>query len=167
MESDRPRTGLHRHRADFGALYADHLYDVCHQNGSLAAESAGRISRSVYSQADSQLSGSARCERSRRAAKLVGFYLLNKMGKLPLRDWRSPTGTPKKRSPQMYTSPPATFQVSSGCCRQEWRKWKEFDNIYKLEAVPVVTVQLRFDGWVTEMQGRTAATAAQSCCRNR
>ncbi|MBF2073979.1 MAG: 9,9'-di-cis-zeta-carotene desaturase [Synechococcales cyanobacterium C42_A2020_086] len=35
---------------------------------------------------------------------------------------------------------------------QEWRKWPEFDNIYKLEAVPVVTVQLRFDGWVTEMQ---------------
>jgi zeta-carotene desaturase len=34
----------------------------------------------------------------------------------------------------------------------EWRKLKEFDNIYKLEAVPVVTVQMRFDGWVTEMQ---------------
>ena len=34
---------------------------------------------------------------------------------------------------------------------QEWRTWKEFDNIYKLEAVPVVTVQLRFDGWVTEL----------------
>jgi len=34
---------------------------------------------------------------------------------------------------------------------QEWRKWKEFDNIYKLEAVPVVTVQMRFDGWVTEI----------------
>ncbi|MCL6436300.1 MAG: 9,9'-di-cis-zeta-carotene desaturase [Leptolyngbyaceae cyanobacterium HOT.MB2.61] len=34
---------------------------------------------------------------------------------------------------------------------QEWRKWKEFDNIYKLEAVPVATVQLRFDGWVTEL----------------
>lgn len=33
----------------------------------------------------------------------------------------------------------------------EWRKWQEFDNIYKLKAVPVVTVQLRFDGWVTEM----------------
>jgi zeta-carotene desaturase len=33
----------------------------------------------------------------------------------------------------------------------EWRKWQQFDNIYKLEAVPVVTVQLRFDGWVTEM----------------
>lgn len=33
----------------------------------------------------------------------------------------------------------------------EWRKWQEFDRIYKLEAVPVVTVQLRFDGWVTEL----------------
>ncbi|MBW4556553.1 MAG: 9,9'-di-cis-zeta-carotene desaturase [Trichormus sp. ATA11-4-KO1] len=35
---------------------------------------------------------------------------------------------------------------------QEWRKWAEFDNIYQLEAVPVATVQLRFDGWVTELQ---------------
>ncbi|WP_088240616.1 9,9'-di-cis-zeta-carotene desaturase [Calothrix rhizosoleniae] len=35
---------------------------------------------------------------------------------------------------------------------QEWRQWSEFDNIYKLEAVPVATVQLRFDGWVTELQ---------------
>ncbi len=34
---------------------------------------------------------------------------------------------------------------------QEWRQWSEFDNIYKLEAVPVATVQLRFDGWVTEL----------------
>lgn len=34
---------------------------------------------------------------------------------------------------------------------QAWRKWSEFDNIYKLSAVPVATVQLRFDGWVTEM----------------
>lgn len=33
-----------------------------------------------------------------------------------------------------------------------WRQWSQFDNIYKLEAVPVATVQLRFDGWVTEMQ---------------
>jgi zeta-carotene desaturase len=33
-----------------------------------------------------------------------------------------------------------------------WRKWSQFDNIYKLEAVPVATVQLRFDGWVTELQ---------------
>lgn len=35
---------------------------------------------------------------------------------------------------------------------QNWRKWSEFDNIYQLEAVPVATVQLRFDGWVTELQ---------------
>lgn len=26
-----------------------------------------------------------------------------------------------------------------------------FDNIYKLDGVPVATVQLRFDGWVTEL----------------
>ena len=32
-----------------------------------------------------------------------------------------------------------------------WRKWSAFDNIYKLDAVPVATVQLRFDGWVTEL----------------
>lgn len=35
---------------------------------------------------------------------------------------------------------------------QAWRKWSEFENIYKLECVPVATVQLRFDGWVTELQ---------------
>ncbi|MBD2185212.1 9,9'-di-cis-zeta-carotene desaturase [Aerosakkonema funiforme] len=39
---------------------------------------------------------------------------------------------------------------------QEWRKWKEFDNIYKLDAVPVATVQLRFDGWVTELHDAEA-----------
>jgi zeta-carotene desaturase len=37
-----------------------------------------------------------------------------------------------------------------------WRQWPEFDNIYKLEAVPVATVQLRFDGWVTELQDAQA-----------
>ncbi len=41
---------------------------------------------------------------------------------------------------------------------QEWRKWSEFDNIYKLEAVPVATVQLRFDGWVTELNDEAART---------
>jgi zeta-carotene desaturase len=34
----------------------------------------------------------------------------------------------------------------------DWRKSTFFDNIFQLEAVPVTTVQLRFDGWVTEMQ---------------
>ncbi len=33
----------------------------------------------------------------------------------------------------------------------DWRKMAFFDHIFKLEAVPVATVQLRFDGWVTEM----------------
>ena len=46
----------------------------------------------------------------------------------------------------------------------EWRKWSEFDKIYKLDAVPVATVQLRFDGWVTELQDagkrKQLATAA-------
>ncbi len=35
---------------------------------------------------------------------------------------------------------------------KDWRKWEQFENIYKLDAVPVVTVQLRFNGWVTELQ---------------
>jgi zeta-carotene desaturase len=34
---------------------------------------------------------------------------------------------------------------------EDWRKIPLFDNIYQLEAVPVATVQLRFDGWVTEL----------------
>ncbi len=40
----------------------------------------------------------------------------------------------------------------------EWRQWALFDNIYKLSAVPVATVQLRFDGWVTELQDSEAMT---------
>ena len=35
---------------------------------------------------------------------------------------------------------------------ENFRKYKQFDNIYKLDCVPIATVQLRFDGWVTEMQ---------------
>ncbi|XP_057963498.1 zeta-carotene desaturase, chloroplastic/chromoplastic isoform X2 [Malania oleifera] len=34
----------------------------------------------------------------------------------------------------------------------EWRELEFFDNIYKLVGVPVVTVQLRYSGWVTELQ---------------
>ena len=33
----------------------------------------------------------------------------------------------------------------------DFRKFKQFDNIYNLDAVPVQTVQLRFNGWVTEL----------------
>ena len=32
-----------------------------------------------------------------------------------------------------------------------FRKYKEFDNIYNLDTVPIATVQLRFNGWVTEL----------------
>ena len=28
----------------------------------------------------------------------------------------------------------------------------QFDNIFTLEGVPVITVQLRYDGWVTELK---------------
>lgn len=35
---------------------------------------------------------------------------------------------------------------------QQWRSMAEFDNIYKLVGVPVITVQLRYDGWVTELK---------------
>ncbi len=38
---------------------------------------------------------------------------------------------------------------------EAWRQWREFDNIYKLDTVPVATVQLRFDGWVTELHAKT------------
>lgn len=35
----------------------------------------------------------------------------------------------------------------------EWRaRHTQFENIYKLEGVPVITVQLRYNGWITEMQ---------------
>lgn len=35
---------------------------------------------------------------------------------------------------------------------KEFRVFKDFDGVYNLNAVPVQTVQLRFNGWVTEMQ---------------
>ena len=41
----------------------------------------------------------------------------------------------------------------------EWRKWPEFDKIYKLDTVPVATVQMRFDGWVTELQDAEKRTS--------
>lgn len=36
----------------------------------------------------------------------------------------------------------------------DFRKYDEFDRIYKLDAVPVQTVQLRFNGWVTELRDK-------------
>ena len=34
----------------------------------------------------------------------------------------------------------------------DFRKYQEFNKVYNLDAVPVQTVQLRFNGWVTELQ---------------
>ncbi len=44
----------------------------------------------------------------------------------------------------------------------EWRKFPEFASIFKLDAVPVATVQLRYDGWVTEMNNESARLNLQS-----
>lgn len=41
---------------------------------------------------------------------------------------------------------------------EAWRKWPQFDNIYQLDTVPVATVQLRFDGWVTELHNTQERT---------
>jgi len=42
-----------------------------------------------------------------------------------------------------------------------WRRWPLFDNLYQLEAVPVATVQLRYDGWVTELGDGALQEAAR------
>ncbi len=39
---------------------------------------------------------------------------------------------------------------------RSWRRFKEFDSLFKLDAVPVATVQLRYDGWVTEINNQRA-----------
>jgi zeta-carotene desaturase len=41
---------------------------------------------------------------------------------------------------------------------EAWRSQPFFDNVFKLVGVPVITVQLRYDGWVTEMQDPKVAT---------
>jgi zeta-carotene desaturase len=38
---------------------------------------------------------------------------------------------------------------------ESFRKYPMFDNIYNLETVPIATVQLRYDGWVTEMENES------------
>ncbi len=45
---------------------------------------------------------------------------------------------------------------------EAWRRFPQFDNIYKLEAVPVATVQLRYDGWITELGNSPANRAARA-----
>jgi zeta-carotene desaturase len=43
-----------------------------------------------------------------------------------------------------------------------WRRWPMFERIYKLEAVPVATVQLRYNGWITELGDGAEAAAKRS-----
>ena len=45
---------------------------------------------------------------------------------------------------------------------QDWRKFPMFAAIDRLEAVPVATVQLRYDGWVTELGESPEAQAART-----
>ena len=42
-----------------------------------------------------------------------------------------------------------------------WRKDRFFDNIHKLVGVAVITVQLRYNGWVTEMQDKDKVRGGQ------
>ncbi|SBO44809.1 putative zeta-carotene desaturase [Cyanobium sp. NIES-981] len=45
---------------------------------------------------------------------------------------------------------------------EAWRRLPLFDAIYRLEAVPVATVQLRYDGWVTELGDSPAQQASRA-----
>ena len=44
---------------------------------------------------------------------------------------------------------------------QAWRRHKEFDNIHQLEGVAVITVQLRYNGWITELNDSEQARDVQ------
>jgi len=45
---------------------------------------------------------------------------------------------------------------------EAWRTQTFFDNVFQLVGVPVITVQLRYDGWVTEMQDPQVAQQLNS-----
>ena len=49
---------------------------------------------------------------------------------------------------------------------EAWRRFPQFDDIYKLKAVPVATVQLRYDGWVTELGNDPIHDAARRDLRS-
>jgi len=64
----------------------------------------------------------------------------------------------------MLGTPEGELQVSADCyllacdvpgvqrlLPVEWNRFPQFQRIHALEAVPVATVQLRYDGWVTEL----------------
>lgn len=43
-----------------------------------------------------------------------------------------------------------------------WRRFDQFERIYKLDGVAVITVQLRYDGWVSEMKDQSKVRDLQS-----
>ena len=47
---------------------------------------------------------------------------------------------------------------------EAWRRHKEFDNIHKLDGVAVITVQLRYNGWITEMQDSEKTHSTSQVC---
>jgi zeta-carotene desaturase len=47
-----------------------------------------------------------------------------------------------------------------------WRKHEQFDAIHRLKAVPVATVQLRYDGWVTELAEGDVANSRRTGLSN-
>ncbi|MGA1623295.1 MAG: 9,9'-di-cis-zeta-carotene desaturase [Synechocystis sp.] len=48
---------------------------------------------------------------------------------------------------------------------EQWRtQWDFFNKIYYLRAVPVATVQLRFDGWVTELNDPEKRKQLETAC---
>lgn len=83
------------------------------------------------------------------AAAMVGGRLAGRASPQP-----ATAGVPLSlRSPSVCPPPPP----SPPCLllpKQAWRGQRFFDDVFKLVGVPVITVQLRYDGWVTEMQAR-------------
>ena len=67
--------------------------------------------------------------------------------------------------------PDLQYQHVAGAKRlipQQWRKHKEFDDIHKLDGVAVITVQLRYNGWITELQDTSKqndmSQVRSACC---
>ncbi len=49
---------------------------------------------------------------------------------------------------------------------KEWYKFKEFKGLKKLRAVAVATIQLRYDGWVTELKNKNNNTSIPTGLNN-
>ncbi|KAJ6397707.1 hypothetical protein OIU77_018672 [Salix suchowensis] len=84
-------------------------------------------------------------------------YIEDKGGRQILYD-RSPdgeilvTGLATSKATDKKVVKADAYVVGMQLLPSQWRESKFFDNIYELVGVPVVTVQLRYNGWVTELQ---------------